>query len=131
MIFVDTNFWIYLISDDKENHEKLIKIYEKYLSEGLVTNLLVFDEFLYINRRKYQIPYSASIDYWEAVVQKSASILPIDSRIYSKMKSILLGTTLKPSDAIHVATMQGHGIETIISEDADFDNITGINRIWI
>ncbi|MCE7733513.1 MAG: type II toxin-antitoxin system VapC family toxin [Candidatus Heimdallarchaeota archaeon] len=131
MIFVDTNFWIYLISDDKEIHEKLIKLYEKYLPEGLVTNLLVFDEFLYINRKKYKIPYSASIDYWESIIQKSTTILPIDSRTYTNMRDTLLKTSLKPSDAIHVATMQIHEIDTIITEDNDFDTISNINRIWI
>lgn len=131
MIFVDTNFWIYLISDDKEIHEKLIKLYEKYLPDGLVTNLLVFDEFLYITKRKYKIPYSASIDYWESIVQKSTTILPIDSRTYSNMRDTLLKTSLKSSDAIHVATMQIHEVDTIITEDNDFDKISNLNRIWI
>jgi hypothetical protein len=36
---------------------------------------------------------------------------------------------LTPRDAVHVATMQSHGIEIIISADVHFDEVEGIRRI--
>jgi predicted nucleic acid-binding protein len=38
---------------------------------------------------------------------------------------------IKPSDAIHLATMDEAGITSIISEDKELDKVKGINRIWI
>jgi len=38
---------------------------------------------------------------------------------------------LKPSDAIHVATMKKAGTAEIVSEDRDFDKIDWVKRIWI
>ena len=38
---------------------------------------------------------------------------------------------LKPSDALHVATMLSNHITTIISEDRDFDKIDSIKRVWV
>jgi predicted nucleic acid-binding protein len=37
--------------------------------------------------------------------------------------------TLSARDAIHVAIMQGHGIDEVMSFDAGFDSISGLIRL--
>lgn len=36
---------------------------------------------------------------------------------------------INPRDAIHVATLRGYGLETIVSADRDFDGIDDIRRL--
>jgi len=38
---------------------------------------------------------------------------------------------VKPSDAIHLATMDKLGITSIVSEDAELDAVKGIKRVWL
>lgn len=47
------------------------------------------------------------------------------------MEKYLLEHELKPSDAIHLATMEKAGIKRIASEDQEFDKVRGIERIWV
>ncbi|MEM2370633.1 MAG: PIN domain-containing protein [Candidatus Bathyarchaeia archaeon] len=37
---------------------------------------------------------------------------------------------MKPSDAIHLATIESNRIDAIATEDKDFD-VVGIERLWI
>lgn len=37
--------------------------------------------------------------------------------------------TLSARDAIHVATMQAHGVTSIMTFDSGFDTVSGISRI--
>jgi predicted nucleic acid-binding protein len=37
---------------------------------------------------------------------------------------------LRPSDALHAATIRKYGLDAIASEDRDFDE-AGIKRIWL
>ncbi|MCJ7457135.1 type II toxin-antitoxin system VapC family toxin [Candidatus Bathyarchaeota archaeon] len=38
---------------------------------------------------------------------------------------------MKPSDAIHLATMDKLGITSIVSEDEELDAVKGIKRVWL
>jgi len=38
---------------------------------------------------------------------------------------------IKPSDVIHLATMDKAGIALIASEDEDFDAVPGVKRVWL
>jgi predicted nucleic acid-binding protein len=38
---------------------------------------------------------------------------------------------LKPSDAIHVASMKKAGVGYIVSEDPGFDRVDWIKRVWL
>ena len=38
---------------------------------------------------------------------------------------------VKPSDAIHLATMDKLGITSIVSEDEELDAVKGIKRVWL
>ncbi|MEM2494139.1 MAG: type II toxin-antitoxin system VapC family toxin [Nitrososphaerota archaeon] len=43
----------------------------------------------------------------------------------------MLNYNLKPSDAIHLATMEKVGIKNIVTEDEDFDKVKEVKRIWL
>ncbi|MEM1574817.1 MAG: type II toxin-antitoxin system VapC family toxin, partial [Nitrososphaerota archaeon] len=47
------------------------------------------------------------------------------------IEKFLLNYNLKPSDAIHLATMEKVGIKNIVTEDEDFDKVKEVKRIWL
>jgi predicted nucleic acid-binding protein len=79
---------------------------------------------------------SAWILYVLTKLEKVASILdevgvelvPLTASILSRAEK--LGEPRDFEDRLHVATMLELGIDTIISNDKDFDGITGIRRVF-
>ena len=45
------------------------------------------------------------------------------------MIDIFEKTILDPRDAVHIASMKELGLSLIVSEDADFDKVKGIERV--
>ena len=57
-------------------------------------------------------------------------VLPVDLRAVEAAKAVVLARrTLSARDAIHVAVMQQHDIETVLSFDDGFDAVPGISRL--
>ena len=57
-------------------------------------------------------------------------IFPIDRAALERAKAVVLGyPTLSARDAIHVATMQEHGVARIMTFDSGFDAVSVISRI--
>jgi len=55
----------------------------------------------------------------------------VDKFVIIRMVDIFEKTRLDPRDAMHLASMKEPGESFIISEDADFDNVDGVERISI
>jgi hypothetical protein len=54
----------------------------------------------------------------------------VDRAAAERAKEIVLGYTgLSARDAVHLAVMQQHGIQRILSLDAGFDAFPGITRL--
>ena len=107
------NFWLDLI-----------------LNHSLYTNILVLDEVIYVSKRRYNVGYNDTIEFIDRAIIPYINLVPIGLEEYVKAKDIMRKYKLKPSDAIHVATVINNGLQAIASEDADFDKI-GIKRIWV
>jgi predicted nucleic acid-binding protein len=57
--------------------------------------------------------------------------LSIGQGAVERAKTILMGHPgLSARDALHLAVMQQHGIERILSYDVDFDGLPGITRLY-
>jgi len=57
-------------------------------------------------------------------------VLPIDLAVAERAKDIVLGyRQLSARDAVHVAVMQIHGIDRILTFDTGFDGFPGITRL--
>jgi uncharacterized protein len=56
-------------------------------------------------------------------------VLPIDRAVVERAHQIVLGyRRLSSRDAVHVAVMELHGTEKILSFDAGFDAFPGLTR---
>jgi len=129
--FLDSSFLIYLNTLPAEERGEIDRLFASLLKEELFTNLLVLDELLYVSRQRYNFPYEVTLDFFRKVVLPCTEILPIEGKDMRVMEKYLTKYNLKPSDAIHLATMEKAGVTNIVTEDQEFDRIPGIKRIWI
>jgi len=102
----------------------LVKQHELY------TNALVLDEAIYISMKKYGVPPMETIELIDRAVLPYVDVLSLGLEEYLLSRRFMTQYGLKPSDALHVATILANRLDAIASEDRDF-NRTGIKRIWI
>lgn len=96
--------------------------------ERLVTDAEVLQEILHryaaINRRDAIQPA------FDALLGIVDEVFAVDLSAVERAKTILMGHPhLSSRDALHLAIMEQHGIERILSFDAAFDGFPGITRL--
>lgn len=94
----------------------------------LVTSTEVLQEILY---RYFSIrrPHAARTVYRTATTL-CAEVLAIDVEHTNRALELLLESPrLSPRDAVHVATMESHGLRRILTTDRDFDLIESVDRV--
>ena len=130
MILVDSNVPMYLVGADHPHKMDSRLALERLISAGerLVTDAEVLQEILHrysaINRRDF---IQSAFDALFGVVDQ---VFPIDRTIAEAAKGLVVGRTrLSARDAIHYAVMHVHGIGQILSFDAGFDGLPGIERL--
>ncbi|MEM2364834.1 MAG: type II toxin-antitoxin system VapC family toxin [Candidatus Bathyarchaeia archaeon] len=128
--FLDSCFLIYLNSMTDEGRGPLEELFRKMLAEQLFINMLVVDEVLYISRR-YGVPYDITLGFLRGIVLPFSEIVPIGEEDLIPAEKYLVNYDLKPSDAIHLATMEKVGANAIVTEDEDFDRVKEVRRIWL
>ena len=131
-IFIGANFFVYLNANvEGELAEELDHFYAELVRDNEpYTNVLVLDELIHVSKRKYKVGYSETISFIEDVILPALRVLPITFEDYLTAKEIILKYHLRPSDALHVATIQNKGLQAIVSEDEDFDKLP-IKRLWL
>ncbi len=133
-IFIDASLLIYLnVKLPQDFADKLDNFWIKLVKDNneLYTDILVLDETLYVSRKKYMVDYADTIDLLENAVLPFIKVLDIGLDEYQVAIKYMLDYGLKPSDAIHAATMEKNHIPYIATEDKHFDRIKWIKRIWI
>lgn len=131
MIFIDSNIPMYLVGAPHPNKDAAQGLLEACISRGerLVTDAEVLQEILHryaaINRREAIQPA------FDALLRIVDDVYPIEVGDLQRSKSLLLGLArLSARDALHVAIMQRHEIDRILSFDRGFDEVSWIERVW-
>ena len=131
MILVDSNVPMYLVGAPHPHKTDAQRLLEKLVADRqrLVTDAEVLQEILHryvaINRREAIQP---AFDALFAFVDE---VLPVDREVADRARQIVLAYRhLSARDGVHLAVMQHHGIERILSFDAGFDSFPGITRIY-
>jgi predicted nucleic acid-binding protein len=130
LIFIDSNIPMYLVGAAHPLKVDARRLLEGAIGQGerLVTNAEVFQEILHryvaIDRRPAIQP---AFDVLLGVVDQ---VFPVDMAVVQRAKEIVYGKPrLSARDAIHVATLEAHGVSRIMSFDAGFDGYPGVERI--
>ena len=130
MILIDSNVPMYLVGTPGPHKTDAQRLLEKLISqrERLVTDAEVLQEILHryvaINRRHDIQPA------FDALLNSVDEVLPVDRAVVERAKQIVLAyQRLSARDAVHLAVMESHGIERILSFDAGFDGFPGVTRL--
>jgi len=131
-VFVDASLLIYLNVKMLDKEAELIEdFWLNLLTHHLLyTNVLVLDETIYVSRKKYGVSVEKTLELIDKAVLPYVDVLSIGLNEYLKAREVMKKFGLKPSDAIHIATIENYGLQAIASENRDFD-VVGIKRIWI
>jgi predicted nucleic acid-binding protein len=130
VILIDSNIPMYLVGTPGPHKTDAQRLLEKLISqrERLVSDAEVLQEILHryvaINRRHDIQPA------FDALLNAVDEVLPIDRAVVDRAKQIVLAyQRLSARDAVHLAVMEGHGIERILSFDTGFDGFPGVTRL--
>ncbi len=85
---------------------------------------------LFISKRKYGVPYGLTREFIELQVLPYVDVLPLAVEEYRVASELMVRCSMRPSDALHVTAMRAGNVISIASEDADFDSVEGIKRVW-
>jgi hypothetical protein len=96
--------------------------------ERLATDAEVLQEILH---RYVSIERPDAIQpAFDALLGVVDDVFPVDRSAVERAREIVLGRKgLSARDAVHLAVMQAHGINRILSFDRGFDNYPGITRL--
>jgi uncharacterized protein len=130
VIFVDSNIPMYLVGASHPHRSDAQRWLEKLVSERerLVTDTEVLQEILHryvsINRRDVIQPA------FNALLGIVDEVLATERATIERAKEIVLGSRLLSArDAVHLAVMEQHGIEFILTFDKGFDGFPGVTRL--
>jgi predicted nucleic acid-binding protein len=130
VIFVDSNIPMYLIGAPHPHKSDAQRLLEKLLSERarLVTDTEVLQEILHryvaIDRRDAVQPA------FDALLGIVDQVLSIDLVAVERAKTIVLGSRrLSARDALHLAVMEQHSLEQVLSFDGGYDGFPGVTRL--
>ena len=130
MIFVDSNIPMYLVGAAHRYKNDARRWLEELVSgqERLVTDAEVLEEILH---RYVSIERPDTIQpAFDALLGVVDEVFSVDQAAAERAKQIVLGhKTLSARDAVHLATMQIHGVKRILSFDRGFDGFPGISRL--
>ena len=121
---------MYLVGAPHPHKTDAQRLLEKLVSERrrVVTDAEVLQEILHryvaINRR------DAIQSAFDALLGVVDQVFPIDRAATERAKEIVLGhKKISARDAVHLAVMEQHGIDQILTFDAGFDGFPGITRL--
>jgi predicted nucleic acid-binding protein len=130
VILVDSNIPMYLVGATHGHKSDARRLLEKAVGERqrLVTDAEVLQEILHryvaIDRRDAIQPA------FDALLGIVDQVLAVDRSAAERAKQIVLGyRQLSARDAVHLAVMEHHGIERIMTFDSAFDAFPGITRL--
>jgi predicted nucleic acid-binding protein len=130
VIFVDSNVPMYLVGAAHPNKVASQRLLERAIANGerLVTDAEVLQEILHryvaITRRDAIQPA------FDALLNAVDEVFAIEQRDVERAKDLLQGSPgLSARDAIHVALMQRNDVSRILTFDAGFDQVPGIQRL--
>lgn len=130
MIFVDSNVPMYLVGAEHPNKHAVRRILERLIAaeERLVTDVEVIQEILHryaaIRRRDAIEPCIA------ALLGLADEVYPVELDDVLRARDLVADREgLSARDALHVAVMERRGVRRILSFDAGFDAVEGVDRV--
>lgn len=130
MILIDSNVPMYLVGAPHPHKTDAQRLLERLLSERqrLVTDAEVLQEILhrYVAMNRLDAIQPA----FDALLGVVDQVLAVDRSSAERAKQMVLAyRRLSARDALHLAIMEQHGIERILSFDSGFDGFPRVTRL--
>ena len=127
MIFVDSNVPMYLVGPEHPHEIDAQRMLERCVAQERLTDVEVVQEILHryaaIRRRDAIQPAV------EALLRVVDEVIPADLAVVLRARDVVLGyTNLSARDALHVAVMERHRVDTIMTFDRGYDAYPGVKR---
>ena len=121
---------MYLVGSSHPHKTDAQRLVERLIGvrERLVTDAETLQEILhrYVALRRPDCIQPA----FDALLGITDHVFPLDRAAAERAKEIVLGhPRLSARDALHLAVMEQHGIDHILSFDSGFDGYPGITRL--
>jgi len=130
LILVDSNVPMYLVGDDHARKTDAQRALERCVAQGLrlVTDAEVLQEILH---RYVAIQRRAAIQpAFELLLGVVDEVFAVAGRDVLRAREIVLSTErLSARDAIHLAVMEHHEVERVLTFDRAFDGFPGVTRV--
>jgi hypothetical protein len=130
VIFIDSNIPMYLVGAAHANKDASRRLLESCIerAERLVTSAEVYQEILHrysaLRRPDAIAPAFGALS---GVVDE---VFPIELADVERARDLLLiQPELSSRDALHASIMRRHGVTRILTFDAGFDRIPGVERV--
>ncbi len=128
-MYIDSNIFIFAAIDHGKSGQNCREII-RLINEQKITcaaSFLVIDEVMWILKKK--VGKDDAIKITKAMLSMPIKWIGLDKSVIIRMVEIYELTQLDPRDAIHFSSMKESGLSAIVSEDKDFDNVEGLERI--
>lgn len=128
-VYLDANIFILPVisnSSRASNMKEILSAVEEGNLSG-ITSSLTLDEVVWVVRCETDMEKGVKAGR-DMMRLPNLEFVPPRRRILSTALNHMERHGLKPRDAIHSATMKERGLETILSDDSDFDRINWIRR---
>ena len=130
MILIDSNIPMYLIGAPHPHKTDAQRLLERSIAnrERLVTDAGVLQEILH---RYVAIDRLDAIQpAFEVLLNVVDVVLPVRDVEVLRAREVVLGSArISARDALHVAVMEQHGIDRIMTFDRGFDDVPGLTRV--
>jgi len=126
--YVDTSVWLTAIGGEHRDRSACQAFFAHAHAAGdeLVCGVEVVQEFVFHRLRRTSRAQALSE---VADVRVAAHLRDFDAKTLDLALELMQSTTLKGRDAVHAATARIAGLESIVSLDADFDDVAGLTRV--
>lgn len=122
---------MYLVGQEHPNKQRARDLLHRFIlaRDRLVTDVEVFQEILHrytaIRRRDAIEPA------WQALADLVDEVLSLAPEQVERAKRLVLEIdSLSARDAIHIAMMEAHDVDRILTFDAGFDAVDTLQRIY-
>lgn len=131
--FLDTNIFVrYITRDDPAQAERANQILDRLADGSLAatTSETIIGEVVFVLSSKvlYNLPRTRIREYLSVILSMKGLQLPYKRTYIRALELYATIPRLDFADALSVAQMERQKLDTIISFDADFDNLPTITR---
>lgn len=127
-LYLDANVIVLATTSDAKGERALgwLDLVQKGIEDAIISSL-TFDEVIWVLLKNGKGSMIEEV-VRSAYSLKNCVIVGVDAEIPLSALEFMKKFKLKPRDAFHLAIMKQHGVNTMISDDADFDRVRGIKR---